>query len=807
MVVGVLSFFQSIVMLMKIILCLIVLVFAAASAGAVTLLNGSFEEPHIDGSGDTVYTDGETIGAWTVIASQPTGVLLCYDDGVPPVWRLPMADGSQMVHIGESTKLNTLTQTITGFAPGVLYELSIASFEYGDAYNNELTLQVYNGATASYDLNLTYTGSPVKGIDSSMGYSTHQFTASGATLDLIITNESGSALTIDDVSIIPSVPIGIVTVTLDDPCGLSVGEEGPGSDDYTIVLGREPTDDVTIELEDTSEPDQVLIVPGALVFTAGNWDTAQTVTVSGIDDTILEYDPHDTVISHTVVSGDAGCHDLAVDNVDVEIAENDCGAWGYLQTDLNNDCIVNLGDFSMIAVLGELVTIAEDWLECTLPNIDGLECTKVTTCIPPGPLKAFPGAEGYGSETVGGRGGRVIQVTNLNDSGPGSLRAACEASGPRTVVFRVGGVIELSSYIVIRDPYITIAGQTAPGDGICIKDHWLEIEDTHDVIVRYIRTRPDAPINGDAFPIAKANNIIIDHCSVSWGDDEVLSAVTKDTGNVAKDITIQWCIISEGLDNANHSMGSGFDSKDGGMSLHHNIYAHNATRNPRVGSWPGYYINFDYRNNVMYNWESNCGYSGDGGTCPIPTCEGDMYVNYVGNYLKYGPSTISSHRYYAFKGDTTYCRLYHGNNSNYIYGSPSATADNDLAMDGNMKTSPTFAVPSWAAITTEDAQTAYNRVISSTGAGDTAHPRDAVDTRIINDIINGTGSIIDYPSDVGGWPTYNGGTPYPDSDQDGMDDDWELDHGLDPSDPDDHSEDRNSDGYTNLEEFLHCLVM
>ena len=126
----------------------------------------------------------------------------------------------------------------------------------------------------------------------------------------------------------------------------------------------------------------------------------------------------------------------------------------------------------------------------------------------------------------------------LNASGPGSLRAACEASGPRTVVFRVGGTIELSNYIVIRNDNITIAGQTAPGDDICLKGHWLEIEDAHEVIIRYIHTRPAAPIMGDAFPIARSANIVIDHCSVSWGNDETLSAVTKDTGIVTKNISI-----------------------------------------------------------------------------------------------------------------------------------------------------------------------------------------------------------------------------------------------------------------------------
>ena len=245
-------------------------------------------------------------------------------------------------------------------------------------------------------------------------------------------------------------------------------------------------------------------------------------------------------------------------------------------------------------------------------------------CIADSHTLAFPGAEGFGAHTVGGRGGKILFVTNLNDAGPGSLREACQAQGTRTVLFRVSGIIELERGISIRNPYLTIAGQTAPGDGICLKNWHLEIS-SREIIIRHLRFRPnlmpnprfdtDKPrIQGnleyeefDSISIGNSEDVIVDHCSVSWGNDETFSAVVTGGGTKLRNLTIQWCIISEGLDWYDHSMGTGFDSKGGGVSMHHNLYAHNGTRNPRLGSWPGYEANLDFRNNVLYNWRSNCG--------------------------------------------------------------------------------------------------------------------------------------------------------------------------------------------------------
>ncbi len=435
-------------------------------------------------------------------------------------------------------------------------------------------------------------------------------------------------------------------------------------------------------------------------------------------------------------------------------------------------------------------------------------------CIADSKTLAFPGAEGFGAYTVGGRGGKVMFVTNLNDSGPGSFREACQAKGPRIVLFRVSGIIELKSPISIMNPYITIAGQTAPGDGICIKNWETGINNVHDVIIRHIRFRPNLMPNPgydtslprkqgnldykefDSLSIRNSENIMIDHCSISWGNDETLSAVATYRGTKLDNLTIQWCIISEGLDWYDHSMGTAFDSKGGGDSMHHNLYAHNGTRNPRLGGWPGYKASLDFRNNVLYNWKANCGYSGTEG-------EGDLYINYVGNYLKYGPSTSDGYKFRAFLADEKYCYSYHGNNSNYIYQSPSATADNDKAVLGNMQDAP-FPVPDWAKVTTQKAQAAYHAVLDGVGA--TLPTRDAVDVRIVNDVKNGTGKIIKSPDEVGGWPKYRQAPSPTDTDMDGMPDEWENKYGLNPYDNTDNNKDKDKDGYTNIEEFLNATT-
>ena len=405
---------------------------------------------------------------------------------------------------------------------------------------------------------------------------------------------------------------------------------------------------------------------------------------------------------------------------------------------------------------------------------------------PPGSgTPAFPGAEGYGAFAKGGRGGKTLFVTTLADSGPGSLREAINTQGPRTVIFRVGGVIELKKPLQIREPFITLAGQTAPGDGICLKgaQDTLTLNNTHDVIVRYLRVRTgytgDKDENeGDCISCYSAENFILDHCSTSWGTDETVSCT-----QTCDRYTVQWCIIAEGLSYYGHSMGSilGGDRS----SWHHNLYAHCGTRNPRFAGL----CRCDFRNNVIYDWGGTCGY-------------GDFRaVNYVSNYAKPGPSTTQKPlRFIQGESAAMPGALFLG--GNWLDGSAEACRDNRLGTgfdDEAFATAP-HAAP---AVQTQSAQAAFDRVLERAGA--VFPKRDSTDARIVADVRNRTGRIIRYEKELGPWPAYVGGQAPPDSDNDGIPDDWEKAHGLNPND----SADANriaADGYTNLEHYLNSLV-
>lgn len=422
---------------------------------------------------------------------------------------------------------------------------------------------------------------------------------------------------------------------------------------------------------------------------------------------------------------------------------------------------------------------------------------------------AFPGAEGFGSKTTGGRGGRVIEISNLNDSGPGSLREAINAEEPRTIVFRVAGTIELESPLEIIHPYLTIAGQTAPGGGITIKNNVNNNEcaihvRTHDVIIRYIRSRPGPSTNktedDDAIDIFGDDvyNIIVDHSSFSWAVDEVVS-----TWYGARDITIQWSIISEGLKCSSHkegchSMGLLIGSKgSGNISIHHNLFAHNNERNPLIKT-SGL---VDLVNNVIYNpW----------GT---PVTASDDYskvsFNVVGNYFKPGVNTMPD-RYLVHVSSIA-------NNGFEIYLkeniTPNRSSNNlDDSLDINPNNLKWLVQKNFNApyVTTTSASEAYTQVLADAGAtfgldsiGSKFWRRDPVDERIVNDVINGTGKIINDPSEVGGWPELIVGTPPEDTDHDGMPDRWERLYGLSINNPSDSSGDFNGNGYTNLEEYLN----
>ncbi len=429
-------------------------------------------------------------------------------------------------------------------------------------------------------------------------------------------------------------------------------------------------------------------------------------------------------------------------------------------------------------------------------------------CAPPcvaQDVPAFPGAEGFGADTPGGRGGKVLLVTNLNDSGPGSFREACEAEGPRIVVFRVSGNIELESPINLGNPYITIAGQTAPGDGICLNNCQFFIS-THDVVIRHMRFRPGDLMGKDydALWIWSSRNVIIDHCSASWGIDETLS-ITGDSDN----ITVQWCMVTESLHDAHY--GSLVISDHGRITWHHNVYAHHNSRCPRTGIDPPSDVGplIDFRNNLIYDWGAVAGYT---------MANERSAMNYVANYLRPGPSTSDDASGFAF-------RIYDGGYlpsgeymrnmwpamvhfwvaDNYLEGFPEKTEDNwlmiwrpDYAGENDCKAWQPFKVPP---VETDKPQVAYERILEDCGA--TLPVRDAVDARIVEQIRAGTGKIIDSQADIGGWPELKTAPPPPDSDEDGMPDEWEEKYGFDPNDSSDNSLDTDEDVYTNIEEYLN----
>ena len=455
-------------------------------------------------------------------------------------------------------------------------------------------------------------------------------------------------------------------------------------------------------------------------------------------------------------------------------------------------------------------------------------------------IPAFPGAEGGGAFTPGGRGGKIFVVTSLEDSGKGTFREACEAVGARTIVFNVSGIIQLKKRISMRAPYVTIAGQTAPGDGICIAGETLEI-DTHDVIIRYMRfrrgatevTRRDDALGGN--PIG---NIIVDHCSVSWGLDENISLYrhqfqANDKSKLEKlpacNITIQNTISSEGLDTYNHAFGSTI----GGLNstFMRNLWADNISRNASIGM----YGDFNFVNNVIFNWWNR---SLDGG-------DYRSMFNIINNYFKPGPITPTDQpiRYRILKPESgymkpqTYGRAYV--DGNYIVVSPEVTADNwngGVQLEDHseaetknylelIKQPKPFSMPN---ITIMKAEEAYEFVLKNVGA--TLPKRDAVDERIIKQVRTGKieakdglentigaefikrrlpadsykKGIITNPNQVGGYPEYKG-KAYKDSDNDGIADAWEKKFGLNPNDPSDANKDANGDGYTNIEKYFNNI--
>ncbi len=403
-----------------------------------------------------------------------------------------------------------------------------------------------------------------------------------------------------------------------------------------------------------------------------------------------------------------------------------------------------------------------------------------------------------GPRLRGGRGGTVYEVTSLDDAGPGSLREGL-GQGNRTIVFRVGGTITLRSPLALRHPFVTIAGQTAPGGGICLREYPFSIR-THDVVVRYLRCRLGdvQGIQGDCLTLDRGTrDVVLDHCSASWSIDESLS-LAGDVGNV----TVQWCLIAEALNRSKHAKGAhGYGSlarSNGQVSLHHNLWAHNDARNPRLGDDYGRppYPMFDVRNNVIYDY---------GATCTGLT-QGILKVNYVANFIRSGPSSKASHPIRV--GGPSDMRFYI--KDNVVDGDDGLTADNSRFFDpveinGKRQVQTVaepFAAPS---VTTLPAREALERVL--VGVGASRPRRDAVDSRIVDEVRNRGGAIINSQSEVGGWPELKSAPALDDVDHDGMPDAWEVRHGLDPRNSlDGPKPSAAGSGYTNLEIYLNELA-
>jgi hypothetical protein len=422
---------------------------------------------------------------------------------------------------------------------------------------------------------------------------------------------------------------------------------------------------------------------------------------------------------------------------------------------------------------------------------------------------AFPGAEGFGRLARGGRGGDVYHVVNLNDAGSGSLREGIQsASGPRTIVFDVSGTIELKTPLSVEKSYLTIAGQSAPGDGICIKDHTFRIKRAEHIIVRYIRFRlgdenKPRPSGPDCLNTDDVDHVIFDHITATWGIDG--NHDLRRGGN----FTLQWSIYAEALNESLHEKGShamlaSFRDLTAGISLHHNLFASSRERHPTLGGSPRTRPDAvaDVRNNVVYNVSG-------------ATNLGNCRINLVNNVYRPGPDTPRDARPIATKTENRgACQAYLG--GNLFEGHPAWSADNYLAValdrwaKGNylrvsleqIRAPQEFDVGA-ARPRTDTAEVAYERVLRRAGA---SLSRDAADERLVAGVRAGTHRLIDSQREVGGWPELKSLPPAADADRDGMPDAWENSNGLNPQDSADRNADRDSDGYTNLEEYLNSLV-
>lgn len=436
---------------------------------------------------------------------------------------------------------------------------------------------------------------------------------------------------------------------------------------------------------------------------------------------------------------------------------------------------------------------------------------------------AFPGAEGFGKLTTGGRGGKVFIVSNLNDRGPGSFREAAEAKGKRMVVFAVSGTVHLETKLSIKAD-VTIAGQTAPGDGICLADNSVSISGDN-IMIRYMRFRMgdkyqkggmvDGNGGDDAFGGTRRKHIIIDHCSMSWSTDEVFSIYAGDS------TTLQWNLMSEPLNYSYHFETGDKDYEHHGyggiwggahLSAHHNLFAHCNNRNPRFDGIRNAPAEFaDYWNNVIYNWGGNNIYAGEGGN-----------YNIINNYFKYGPSTNKSVRYRIVNPGRT-DKIPFGKwyvNGNYVDGAADVSSNNWMGVhmgnDGTEEDKKNAVISQphpGDRVNVQSAENAFESVLNHAGA---SFRRDTLDQRIVNNVKNRTGNFIDvqggyphgtaYELTVNAWPSLISLPAPADMDKDGMPDEWETKNGLNPTDAADASGYKLDKHYTNLEMYINSLI-
>ena len=433
------------------------------------------------------------------------------------------------------------------------------------------------------------------------------------------------------------------------------------------------------------------------------------------------------------------------------------------------------------------------------------------------PLIAFPGAEGYGRFAKGGRGGDVYHVTNLDDSGEGSLRDAIKtkkADVPRTVVFDVGGTIQLKKSLRIEGVKgLTLAGQTAPGGGITLRDHGIDFRKCSDVIVRYMRFRlgDETKTSEDVINIGPeegtCRDVILDHVTATWGIDGIMDVYAADR------FTMQWCLFGEALNDSTHhkkephAMLMSFRKIKGSISIHHNLLFSSRDRHPTLGGYPPPESDaksvFDFRNNVIYNWE---------GACNLATGR----FNLVANYWRPGPNTKPYDKEMPIQPKAEAHDVTTGFLSGNVFESkPEWSTDNYAAFQWGVRggkyigdvTKEKFAqseevVPESEHPTTHSAEAAYELVLIQAGANKV---RDAADQRVIAGVKDRTHRRIDSQKEVGGWPKLESGTAPADSDRDGMPDAWEKEHGLNANDPADGNASQK-DGYTNLEHYLNSLL-